>query len=199
MIDLVGYLWILWLVLILIFIVIELLTLDLTFLMIAVGSVGGLVGGLVGAPWWLQILITAAMSTLLLFSIRPGLLRRLARGADLRPTNVAGLIGLSGVTLTELGVHGGQVKLSNGETWTARLNSFAVPPSGATPPSGVTADGHSTASTSTANTGTNTGTNTSTARSSAVSSTLASGSSVVVTAIEGSTAVVAPSGRKTEQ
>ena len=54
--DLTQYLWIVWLVLAGIFIIIELLTLEFTFLMIGAGSlIGGLGVNLLGGPWWLQI------------------------------------------------------------------------------------------------------------------------------------------------
>ncbi|AAT88740.1 hypothetical protein Lxx08380 [Leifsonia xyli subsp. xyli str. CTCB07] len=44
------------------------LTLDFVFLMIAIGSLGGLVSGLCGAPWLLQLIVTATISVLLIFS-----------------------------------------------------------------------------------------------------------------------------------
>jgi membrane protein implicated in regulation of membrane protease activity len=90
-----------------------------------------------------------------LFTIRPLLLKKLTKGADLRPTNVAALLELTGTLATELGDAGGLVKLSNGETWTARLADSV---------SHLTLD---------------------------------PGSKITVTAIEGSTAVVAPSERNT--
>jgi membrane protein implicated in regulation of membrane protease activity len=154
--DLTEYLWIIWLVFIFVCVIIELLTLEFTFLMIAVGSLGGLGANLLGAEWWLQILIAAILSALLLFTIRPLLLRTLTKGADTRPTNVAALMGLTGTTLSTLTVDGGLAKLSNGETWTARLDESAR---------GVD---------------------------------IAAGEKVIVTAIEGSTAVVVPAVRKVE-
>jgi hypothetical protein len=59
---LVNYAWIVWLAIILIFGIIELTTLDFTFLMLATGSLGGLVSGLLGAPWWLQIIIAGVVT-----------------------------------------------------------------------------------------------------------------------------------------
>ena len=121
MVDLTDFLWIVWLVLILVFVIIELLTLDFTFLMIAAGSVGGLGANLLDAPWWVQILSAAALSVLLLLLIRPLLLKVMKRGADPTPSNVAALIGMGGRVVTVVGELGGLVRLSNGETWTARL------------------------------------------------------------------------------
>src|SRR6478609_5308674 len=119
--DIQSFAWIVWLVLILIFVVIEMLTLDLVFLMIALGSLGGLVSGAFGAPWWVQLLIAAALSVVLIFFIRPPLLRALRRGADPAKSNVAALIGMGGVVVSTVSRTTGQVKLAIGETWTARL------------------------------------------------------------------------------
>jgi membrane protein implicated in regulation of membrane protease activity len=121
MVDLTEYLWILWLVFILVCIIIELLTLEFTFLMIGIGSLGGLAANLLDLDWWLQILIAALLSVLLLVLIRPILLRLLKQGGDPTPSNIAAVIGQSGRVLTTVGDTVGLVKLANGETWTARL------------------------------------------------------------------------------
>lgn len=112
--------WIGWLVLILAFLVIEMLTLDFTFLMLSIGGVAGLGSDLLGAPIWLQVIIAAAVAAVLILVLRPPLLKRLRRGEDPTPTNVAALVGLSGQVMSTVTAHGGQVKLSNGDTWTAR-------------------------------------------------------------------------------
>ncbi|MGG7463279.1 MULTISPECIES: NfeD family protein [unclassified Plantibacter] len=114
------YAWIGWLVLILVFVTIEILSLEFTFLMLAVGSVVGMLSGFVGAPWWLQLIIGGAASVLLLLTVRPPLLRALHKGADPTKSNVDALLGLSGVVISTVGAHNGQVKLTNGDTWTAR-------------------------------------------------------------------------------
>ena len=117
--------WIGWLVLILIFLVVEMLTLDFTFLMLSIGGLAGLGSDLIGAPIWLQIIIAAAVAAILVLLLRPPLLARLRRGEDPTPTNVAALIGLSGRVLSTVSFHGGEVKLANGDTWTARGDSPA--------------------------------------------------------------------------
>ncbi|WP_454116363.1 NfeD family protein [Microbacterium aurum] len=90
--DLTQYMWIAWLVLALLFVIIELLTLEFTFLMLAAGAlIGGLGVNLLGGEWWLQVLAAAAVSALLLFTIRPLLLRALHRSSRLHPTNVDAL------------------------------------------------------------------------------------------------------------
>jgi membrane protein implicated in regulation of membrane protease activity len=116
------YAWIVWLVLILIFVTIEVATLELTFLMLAVGSVGGLLAGLLGVPWWLQLVIAAVLSMALLLGIKPPLIRLLRRGGDPTKSNVDALLGIGGRVVSSIGETGGQVRLANGETWTARLS-----------------------------------------------------------------------------
>ena len=129
----IQFAWIVWLALALIFVVVEVFTLDFTFLMLAVGSVGGLLASLFGAEWWLQILVTALLALALLFTVRPPLLRALRKGGDPTPSNVEALLGLPG-TITTAFVDGvGYVKLANGETWTAKappLGSDAALPIG---------------------------------------------------------------------
>lgn len=124
---LVSYAWIIWLGLILLFLVVEMNTLEFTFLMIALGSVGGLLSALLGWPWWAQIVVAAILALLLLFAVKPPLLRRLKRGADPTKTLVDALIGMEGTVVTDFVRDQGQVKLTVGETWTARL--LSSPPS----------------------------------------------------------------------
>jgi len=119
-----SYGWIIWLALILIFGIIEVTTLEFTFLMLAVGSLGGLLSGLLGLPWWAQIIVAAILSVLLLFAVRPALLRTLKRGADPALSNVEALLGLAGVVTNDFSGNANHVKLANGETWTAKLSSL---------------------------------------------------------------------------
>ena len=71
--------WIGWLVLILVFLVIEMLTLGFTFLMLAIGGIAGLIADLLGAPIWLQVIIAAVVAAVLILVLRPPLLKRLRR------------------------------------------------------------------------------------------------------------------------
>jgi membrane protein implicated in regulation of membrane protease activity len=141
--------WVLWLALILVFVIIEVFTLDFTFLMLAGGSLGGLVAGFFQAPIWAQVVIAGVLALLLLFVVRPPLLRAFRKGGDPTLSNVEALPGLTGTVVKEFADSRGQVKLANGEIWTSRL-----------------ADG--------------------------LEGELVEGERVVVTAIEGATAVVVP-------
>jgi membrane protein implicated in regulation of membrane protease activity len=120
-----AYGWIVWLALILIFVIVEVATVDFTFLMLAVGSVGGLIADLLGVTWWAQIIIAGVLALILIFLVRPALHRALKRGGDPTPTNVAALLGLSGTVLSPFVEGLGHVKLANGETWTARISGLA--------------------------------------------------------------------------
>lgn len=120
--DLVQYMWIAWLVLAFVFVIIELITLEFTFLMLAAGSlIGGLGVNLLGGPWWLQIAAAAVLSALLLFTIRPLLLRALERRRTVHFTNVDALYGMPARVVAPFVDGSGSVRLDNGETWTARL------------------------------------------------------------------------------
>ena len=123
--------WIGWLVLIAVFLVIEMLTLDFTFLMLGLGGAVGLGSGLLGLPAWAQLIIAAAAAALFILVIRPPLLKRLHRGEDPTKSNVDALVGLRGTALAEITQISGQAKLSNGDTWTARVDSSAAIPTGA--------------------------------------------------------------------
>jgi len=122
---LVNYAWVIWLALILIFLVIEIFTLDFTFLMLAVGSAGGLVASFLPIPFWLQVIIVAVLAVLLIFAVRPPLLRRLRHGEDPTLSNLDALIGMSGTVATDFVDGTGYVKLANGETWTSRLSAVS--------------------------------------------------------------------------
>ena len=126
-IDVTSYLWLVWLVIVLTAVVVELLTLEFTFLMVAAGAlIGGLGTNLLGADWWVQVAVAAVVTALLLFTIRPVLLRTVAKNDPLIPTNVDALAGMPGVVVSDFVGQAGSVKLRNGETWTARTETSAV-------------------------------------------------------------------------
>jgi membrane protein implicated in regulation of membrane protease activity len=152
-----SYAWIFWLGLILLFVVVEMLTLEFTFLMIAIGSLGGLIAGVFGAPWYLQIVVAGVLSLLLLLTLRPPLLRLLKRGGDPTKSNVDALLGLEGLVVDPVTSTTGQVKLSNGDIWTARVSPLTE------------------------------------------NRELRRGERVLVTAIDGATAIVVPAERTSEQ
>lgn len=73
-----------------------------------------------GGPFWLQVVVFALVSTLLLVLVRPWAKRHLrATTPDMR-TNAEALVGREAVALTVVDAHGGRVRLG-GEEWSARL------------------------------------------------------------------------------
>lgn len=121
--DLLAYTWLLWLVIAVGAVVLELLTLNLVFLMIAIGSlVGGLGTWLLGWSWPLQVLAAALLSGLLVFAVRPLLYRLLVHGKERHLTNVDALHGMAARATTVFADGTGYARLANGETWTARLD-----------------------------------------------------------------------------
>jgi membrane protein implicated in regulation of membrane protease activity len=117
---LIDYAWVVWIALILVFLVVEVFTLDFTFLMLAFGSVAGLASSFTPLNFWVQVVIAAVVAILLVFAVRPPLLRRLRRGSDPALSNVDRLLGQTGTVVTDFVSGTGYVKLLNGETWTSR-------------------------------------------------------------------------------
>jgi membrane protein implicated in regulation of membrane protease activity len=112
-----GWLW--WLGGALLLGVAEMFSLDLIFLMLAFGALGGAAANALGAPLAVQIVVAAVTSLLMLFALRPFLLRRLRERTPLVETNSAALVGRAAVVVAPTDVAGGRVKLA-GEVWSAR-------------------------------------------------------------------------------
>jgi len=96
----------------------ELFSLDLILLMLALGAVVGLVAALADLAVPLQVLAAVAASVAALGLVRPSVVKRLHQG----PTLVLGhdaLVGKTAVVVEEVSSQGGQVRI-NGELWTAR-------------------------------------------------------------------------------
>ena len=110
--------WAAWLGLALVLGSVEMLSLELTLLMLAIGALGGAAAAGVGAPIALQALVAVLVSAGMLVFVRPSVVRRLHSGPDLR-TGTAALVGSEGRAVAEIGPSAGQVKLG-GEVWTAR-------------------------------------------------------------------------------
>lgn len=99
--------------------IVEVFTLDLTFAMLAGGAIAGGTAALLGAPWWLCLLIACVVAALLLFALRPYLLKSIRARGELVETNTAALVGAEARTLDAVTEIAGRIKL-NGEVWSAR-------------------------------------------------------------------------------
>ncbi|MFI2751842.1 NfeD family protein [Cellulomonas sp. P22] len=115
-----GWLW--WLGGALLLGIAEMISLDLIFLMLAGGALAGVVANALGLSVPLQIVVAAATAVVLLFALRPWLLRRLRARTTLVETNTAALVGRSAVVLAPTSAAGGRVKIG-GEVWSARAAS----------------------------------------------------------------------------
>lgn len=97
---------------------IEMLSLDLIFLMLGVGSLSAAVAAAVGAPVVWQALVGAVVALLLIFLVRPIAVRHLHPSEEIR-TGTAALIGAQGLVVERIDAHDGRVRLA-GEVWSAR-------------------------------------------------------------------------------
>ncbi|MBD8062265.1 NfeD family protein [Oceanitalea stevensii] len=111
--------WLWWLGGALVLGVVEMLTVDLIFLMFAGGALAAGGVAMLGAPLWAQILTFAVVSVVLLAVVRPWALGYLKRSTPDTLTNVAAHVGRSAEVLVDCTDRAGRVKLA-GEVWTAR-------------------------------------------------------------------------------
>lgn len=110
--------WAAWLGLAAMFGVAEMFSLDLIFLMLAVGAMGGVVAGAFDAPLALQVLVALGTSLATLTLLRPPLVARLHGGPDLR-LGTGKLIGTQGVVTAQItATESGRVRLA-GDVWSA--------------------------------------------------------------------------------
>ncbi|MCL3777582.1 MULTISPECIES: NfeD family protein [unclassified Actinomyces] len=130
--------WLWWLGGALVLAVVETLSADLTFIMIAGGALGGAAAAGLGASLTVQVIVFSVVSVLLLFLVRPWAKAQLARRTPHMLTNVEAKLGREATALTAVDVHGGRVLLA-GEEWSARL---AEPQPGAPAPRAVPAGAH---------------------------------------------------------
>jgi membrane protein implicated in regulation of membrane protease activity len=113
-----DHLWESWLIAGVLLGVVELISLDLIFAMLAAGCLVGMVAAVVGLAGPLQILLALASAVGLLAFLRPNLIKALHAGPDLQ-IGPAALIGRPAQILTTLGPGvSGRVKIG-GDEWTA--------------------------------------------------------------------------------
>lgn len=103
----------------LLFILIEVISVSLVLVMFAGGAFAAAAANALGAPVWLQIVVFAGASAVLLVALRPWLLRRLKGRMPLVETNAAAQVGRPAIVVADVGALGGRVKLA-GEVWSAR-------------------------------------------------------------------------------
>ncbi len=128
--------WLWWVGAALVLAVVEMLSLDLVLIMLAGGALGGAAVAAAGGPLWLQIIVACVVAAMLLFLLRPWLLRHLRDRVPLTETNAAAHVGRTAVVLADVTEISGRVKLA-GEVWSARLEDDGIPDSTAVVPAGT--------------------------------------------------------------
>lgn len=120
---------ILWLILMVVFLVVEGSTVTLVSLWFAAGALAAMLASLLGGALWLQILLFLAVSAVLLTALRPMVKKHL--NPKLTATNVDSVIGSTGLVTAAIDnvSAAGQVKLGS-MVWTARATDGAPIPEG---------------------------------------------------------------------
>lgn len=111
--------WSLWLLAAAVLAVSEMLTLDLTLLMLASGALAAAgVALFLPGLLWAQVAAAIIVAFLSLGVLRPTLLKRLRAAPGYR-SSLDKMVGSSGTVVAEVTATGGEVKV-NGEAWSAR-------------------------------------------------------------------------------
>jgi len=120
---------IIWLILMVVFLVVQGSTVTLVSLWFAAGALAAMLASLMGGALWLQILLFLAVSAVLLLALRPMVKKHL--NPKLTATNVDSVIGSTGLVTAPIDnvTAAGQVKLG-AMVWTARSTSGAPIPQG---------------------------------------------------------------------
>ncbi len=116
-----------WLAVALVLVAIEAVTVDLTFLMLAGGAVGGSVAAAFGASPVVQAIVAALVAVALLAIVRPWLKNRFQTALPQQLMGAAANVGRSAVAIDRVTPAGGRVKLA-GETWSARTLGDDIEP-----------------------------------------------------------------------
>ena len=111
--------WYWWVAAAFLLVVVEMVSLDLVLIMFAGGAVAAAVASALGSSLIVQIFVFGIVSTLLLFALRPWLLKYLRQRTPLTETNATAQVGRTGTVVAEVTDDGGRIKLF-GEVWTAR-------------------------------------------------------------------------------
>lgn len=119
--------WALWLTGFLAFAVVEMITLDLFFIMLGGGALAGLLADFAGADLWLQIVAFCVVSLLMIGFVRPVALKHLHRGPAEQRSNIERLIGESALVMEAVTESGGLVKIG-GDVWSARSEAGVITP-----------------------------------------------------------------------
>ena len=118
-----------WLLALILFSVIEGVTVGLTSIWFAAGALGALIAAMLGAHIFLQILIFLVLSALALALVRPIAVRLLKLRHD--PTNADRVIGQTALVTEDIdNVEGKGLVVISGQVWSARSEHGVAIPAG---------------------------------------------------------------------
>ncbi|HZC26433.1 MAG TPA: NfeD family protein [Actinopolymorphaceae bacterium] len=110
--------WVVWVIAAGLLAAVEVLTINLVFIMLAAGAVAGALASLVGGGPVIAVIVAVVTAFAMLGVVRPVALRHLHRPPVIR-TGISALVGKTGVVVQQVSTHAGTVKIG-GEVWTAR-------------------------------------------------------------------------------
>lgn len=114
-----------WIVILVVLVLVELLTMGLTTIWFAGGSLVGCILALVGAPLWAQIVAALVVSIVLLLTTRPIAVKYFNK--DRVRTNAEGLIGHIAIVMSEIdNLQGIGLVNVGGQEWSARSSDDDV-------------------------------------------------------------------------
>ncbi len=123
-----GIMALIWLALVILFVIVELISLGLTSIWFAAGALVAGIVAMVGGPFWLQVILFMVVSAVLLACTRGFAKRHLDN--KIEKTNAEGLVGKSSVVIETIDNASSTGKIRIGDIeWTARaVNETQVIP-----------------------------------------------------------------------
>ena len=113
---------VIWLVLLVLFVLAEAATVTVVSLWFAIGALAALVVSMCSGPVWLQIVVFAVISAVMLWTLRPVIKKHFT--PNLTRTNIDAVIGSTGMVTVEINNTLAQgTILINGMEWSARSAS----------------------------------------------------------------------------
>lgn len=114
-----------WLALLVVLVIVELLTMGLTTIWFAVGSLVAAVFAAAGAPFWLQLSVCAVIAIILLLFTRPVAVKYFNK--DRIRTNVESLVGRQAIVISEINnLEGIGLVNVGGQEWSARAKEEQI-------------------------------------------------------------------------
>lgn len=114
-----------WVILLVVFVVVEAITAQLTTIWFAAGAAAAIVAEMLGAEQWLQWVVFAAVSAIAVVTTRPLVKKITAKRME--PTNADRCIGMTAIVTEEIdNVAGKGTAKVGGTAWTARSQNGEV-------------------------------------------------------------------------